>query len=207
MKSRTNSSRRSRMWTLVAPVRSAFSRTGMSSSPWPRSAQNATTSQPYRSMSQRKMTEVSRPPEYASTTRFGSGVIHGASEEVEDDGLLSVQTVLGLIEHDAGLAVEHAVRDLFAPVRRQAVHDERARLGKAHHGLVDLVPLERLEALLALALLSHARPHVRVDHVGLGHRVPGVRRERDVAAEPPRRLHHARIRLVAGRAADRHARA
>ena len=33
------------MCTVEAPVRSAFSFTGISSSPWPRSAQYATTSQ------------------------------------------------------------------------------------------------------------------------------------------------------------------
>ena len=51
------------MWTPTAPVRSAFSRMGSSSSPCPRSAQKATTSQRYRSMSQRRITEVSSPPE------------------------------------------------------------------------------------------------------------------------------------------------
>src|SRR5262252_632325 len=40
----------------------------MSSSPCPRSAQYATTSHRYVSMSQRRMTEVSSPPEYANTT-------------------------------------------------------------------------------------------------------------------------------------------
>ena len=51
------------MWTAPAPVFLALSRTVTSSSPWPRSAQNATTSQWYVSISQRRMTEVSSPPE------------------------------------------------------------------------------------------------------------------------------------------------
>src|SRR2546429_9767646 len=100
------------MWTPTAPVRSAFSRMGSSSSPCPRSAQKATTSQRYRSMSQRRMTDVSRPPEYARTTRLGvdgSGIVESDSQEVEDDRLLRVETILRLVEHDAGLAVEHAV--------------------------------------------------------------------------------------------------
>src|SRR5712691_12878234 len=118
-------------------------------------------------MSQRRITEVSRPPEYASTTRLGagaaagadrSGVIDGRAEQVEDDGLLSVQAVLGLIEHDAGLAVEHGVGDLLAPVRGQAVHDQRPRPGEPHHRVVDLIALEGLQPLLALTLLPHARP-------------------------------------------------
>src|SRR5260370_27457013 len=123
MKSRTNSSRRSTTWTADAPVRSAFSRIGTSSSPWPRSAQKATTSQPYRSISQRRITEVSSPPEYARTTRFGLDVIDRATEQAQHHGLLRVQPVLGLLEHDGPRAVEHRVGDLLAPVRRQAVHE------------------------------------------------------------------------------------
>src|SRR5687768_5740938 len=56
------------MTALLAPVLSALRRTARRSSPWPRSAQNATTSQPYSSINQRKITEVSNPPEYARTT-------------------------------------------------------------------------------------------------------------------------------------------
>src|SRR5437667_5902185 len=114
MKSRTNSSRRSTMWTVAAPVRSALSRTVSSSSPCPRSAQKATTSQRYRSMSQRRMTDVSRPPEYARTTRLGvdaSGIVESDSQEVEDDRLLRVAAILRLVEHDAGLAIAQAGPD------------------------------------------------------------------------------------------------
>src|SRR5262249_52126016 len=113
-KSRTNVSRRSTMWTAAAPVRSALSRTGISSSPWPRSAQKATTSQRYFSMSQRRMTDVSSPPEYARTAFFTSGIVEGASEQVEDHGLLRVQPVLGLIQHDRARPIQHAVGDLLA---------------------------------------------------------------------------------------------
>src|SRR5215470_11583728 len=122
-KSRTNVSRRSTMWTAAAPVRLALSRTGISSSPWPRSAQKATTSQRYFSMSQRRITEVSRPPEYASTTFFRSGIVERASQQLEDHGLLGVQPVLGLVEHDRARAVQHAVGDLLAAMGRQAMHD------------------------------------------------------------------------------------
>ncbi len=51
------------MKTSLAPVFRAFGSTGASSSPWPRSAQNATISQPYVSISHLRMTDVSRPPE------------------------------------------------------------------------------------------------------------------------------------------------
>src|SRR5574341_302496 len=88
------------MWTAAAPVRSAFSRIGTSSSPWPRSAQKATTSHRYRSMSQRRITEVSSPPEYARTTRLGSDIVERPSKELEDHGLLRVEPVLRLVERD-----------------------------------------------------------------------------------------------------------
>src|SRR3989338_696133 len=103
-------------------------------------------------MSQRRMTEVSRPPEYARTTRFGLDVIGRASEEMQDHGLLGVEPVLRLIEHDALRAVEDAVGDLLAPMGRQAVHHERRGLGEAEQRLVDLVAAEHLEPPLALGL-------------------------------------------------------
>src|SRR5262245_3141894 len=162
------------MCTDTAPVRSAFSLTGISSSPCPRSAQYATTSQRYVSMSQRRMTEVSRPPEYARTTRLTSGIVGGASEQVEDHRLLGVQTVFRLIEHDRLGAIEHLVGDLLAAVRGQTVHDDGARLGEADDRVVELVTAERLLPLHLLCLLAHRRPHVGVEHVGAVRRAPGI---------------------------------
>src|SRR5260370_12578227 len=132
MKSRTNSSRRSTTWTADAPVRSAFSRIGTSSSPWPRSAQKATTSQPYRSISQRRITEVSSPPEYARTTRFGLDVIDRATEQAQHHGLLRVQPVLGLLAHDGPPAVEHPVGNLLAPPPPPPVHHDPPLLAPPH---------------------------------------------------------------------------
>src|SRR5262249_10735972 len=154
------------MCTAEAPVRLALSRTGMSSSPCPRSAQKATTSQRYFSMSQRRMTEVSRPPEYARTTFFTSGIVERASQQLEDHGLLDVQAVLRLVEHDRARPVEHAVGDLLAAMGGQAVHDQCGRLGEAEQPLAELVATEGLAALLALGLLPHADPHIGVEHVG-----------------------------------------
>src|SRR4029450_11771118 len=107
-------------------------------------------------MSQRRMTDVSRPPEYARTTRLGSGVIERASQELQHDGLLRVQAILGLLQEGAALAVEHGVGDLLAAMGRQAVHHERGRLGEAEERIIDLVAAEGLEPLLALGLLPHA---------------------------------------------------
>src|SRR5216117_3469214 len=103
------------MWTPTAPVRSAFSRMGSSSSPCPRSAQKAT------------------------TTFFGSDIVERAAQEVEDHGLLRVQPIFGLVERDAVRAVEHAVGDLLATVRGQAVHDEHRPSSEPDERLVDLV--------------------------------------------------------------------
>src|SRR5262249_24485732 len=95
-------------------------------------------------MSQRRMTEVSSPPEYASTTRLTSGIVRRASQQIQDHRLLRVQTILRLIEHDGARAIEHRVGDLLTPVCGQAVHDKRARLGEAEDRLVDLVAAEGL---------------------------------------------------------------
>src|SRR5206468_2817095 len=66
-----NSSRASTTSAATAPQLRARSRiTAMSSPPWPTSTATATTSAPARSAIQPMATEVSRPPEYASTTRF-----------------------------------------------------------------------------------------------------------------------------------------
>src|ERR671924_588813 len=93
-------------------------------------------------MSQRRMTEVSSPPEYASTTRRTLRVVTVASEQVDDHRLLHVQPVLRLVEHD------------------------RADLGEAHDRVVDLIAAEGLQPLLALGLLPHAHPDVGIDDVG-----------------------------------------
>jgi len=42
-----------------------------------------------------------------------------------------VQPVLGLIEHDRRIRLEDLRRHLLAAMRGQAVHEERARLGRA----------------------------------------------------------------------------
>src|SRR5438876_12328502 len=102
-----------------------------------------------------RLTEVASPPEYASTTRFTSGIVGRASEQVEDHGFLRVQAVLRLVQHDRARAVEDRVGDLLAAVRGQAVHDERARLGEADQRVVELVAAEGLLPLHLLRLLPH----------------------------------------------------
>src|SRR5512146_2864775 len=125
-------------------------------------------------MSQRRITEVSRPPEYASATFFtfcsmrrippvrrlsrptipplrrpvrrdlflarasGRGALPLA-EQLEDDALLRVKTILRLIEDHAPRSVHGGIGDLFPTVSRQTVHDERPWRREAEESLVDLV--------------------------------------------------------------------
>src|SRR5437867_1840782 len=148
------------------------------------------------------MTEVSSPPEYARTMRLGLDIVERASQQRQDDRLLGVEPVLRLVEGDRVRAVEHRVGDLLAPMGGQAVHDQHRGLREAHDRLVDLVAAERLLTPRSLRLLSHARPHVGVDHVGPGRGLPRVLGDLDPAAEPTRRVQDPRGRLVAGRARD-----
>src|SRR5690348_13021302 len=62
------------------PSISAFCRAGSTSSPWPRSAVKVTTSARYSVCSHLRMIEVSRPPEYASTTFVGELLLIPAPE-------------------------------------------------------------------------------------------------------------------------------
>src|SRR5664280_641130 len=67
-KSRANSSLKSSIYILLAPVLIAFSFSPDNSSFCPKSAAKQTTSHLYVSISQRTITDVSKPPEYAKTT-------------------------------------------------------------------------------------------------------------------------------------------
>src|SRR3990167_6295447 len=156
-------------------------------------------------MSQRRMTEVSSPPEYASTTLF-TGVFMAplsVSQEAQDDALLGVQPVLRLVQDDAPGPVQDRVRDLLPAMRRQTVHDEGLPAREPEQRLVDLVALECLLPPLALLLLPHADPHIRVDHIRPLDGLAGLHREGDPPAERPAGVHHGRMRLVARRRADR----
>src|SRR5437899_1922465 len=129
------------------------------------------------------MTEVSSPPEYARTMRLGLDIVDRASQQRQDDRLLGVETVLRLVEGDRVRAVEHRVGDLLAAMGGQAVHDQHRGLREAHDRLVDLVAAERLLTPHSLRLLSHARPHVGVDHVGPYRGLPRVLRNRLARAQ------------------------
>src|SRR3972149_4840433 len=114
MKSRTNSSWTLSTYTFEAPVFFALARTGASSSPSPTSPP-----QPYVSISHRRMTEVSSPPEYARTTFFTFSTSSSSHRSMRDeflqDGHLHVQPVLGLVEHGRPGPLDDLVGNLVSP--------------------------------------------------------------------------------------------
>src|SRR5262245_53063419 len=80
-------------------------------------------------MSPRRPPRPPRPPVWRSIQ----------SQQPEQEGLLGVHAVLGLIP-DGGLrAVDHLVGDLLAPVCRQAVQDDRVRCGEGEEAGVDAI--------------------------------------------------------------------
>src|ERR1700733_11724045 len=97
-----------------------------------------------------------------STIAPGSG---GALKAPGQDAFLRVQTVFGFVEYDRVRAVHHLVGDFFAAVCRQAMHEQRIRLGARHQPCVVLVVLEQVMAAGTVAV-SHRNPRVGDDAVG-----------------------------------------
>ena len=85
-----------------------------------------------------------------------------------------MQPVLSLIEDHRYRGFEDVGRDLFAAMRRQAVHEERAGSGRLHQRAVHLEGTKREPAGGRLLFLSHRRPDVGIDGVDTGHRLAGI---------------------------------
>ena len=137
------------------------------------------------------------------------------------DGLDGVHAVLSLLELAAVVGVEHLVGNfhllhaealghiggvlgLRIMEGRQAVQEDVVRVLHMGQQLsVHLVGRHELHALSELRLLAHGRPHVRVDGVGILHRLHRVVRHRDGSAalggEGPRHLDDGRVGLEFGR--------
>ncbi len=80
------------------------------------------------------------------------------------------------------------VGDLFSPMRGQAVHHDRIRLGLGDQTGVDLVGREDLLALLRLGLLAHAGPGIGIDDVRAAHGLVRVAQEAQPGAALGRHL-------------------
>ena len=76
-----------------------------------------------------------------------------------------MKAVLGLVPHGRLRPVEDVLGDLLAVVGREAVEDDCARSRLLHEVGGDAVAVEVAEPLLALGVLPHARPDVRVEDV------------------------------------------
>ncbi len=106
----------------------------------------------------------------------------GSAEEHEQESLLRVHAVLGLIEDDGLRTVEDGVGDFGVAVRREAVHEDGVGLRVGHERFVDLVGLEDGGALGGFMLEAHAGADVGVDGVGAGDGLDGVVQQGDAAA-------------------------
>src|SRR5271165_4704874 len=98
------------------------------------------------------MMEVSRPPEYASTTfsRIGTPrreAVNTAFQQQNKNGFLNVQAVLRLVEDHGTRRIDDRFGDLVAAMRRQAVHEHRVPGGIGEQILVHLVGRENLASL------------------------------------------------------------
>src|SRR5206468_10785797 len=97
-----------------------------------------------------------------------------ASHEHSHDRLLNVEAILRLVPYPALRPVDHVGGHFLAAVRRKAVQEDRVARRALHHRLIHGVAGQVPLALLLLALLPHARPHVRVDDVGALDRLLGI---------------------------------
>src|ERR687891_1795074 len=89
----------------------------------------------------------------ASTASFVRGTVSprsGGAEEPEQQRLLRVQTVLGLIPHGRMRTVDHLGGDLLAAMRGKAVQHGNVRSSQRHLLGVELIRLEHQRSLARL---------------------------------------------------------
>src|SRR5258708_1082660 len=106
------------------------------------------------------MMEVSRPPEYASTTFSAIGIpriraAHFAAKQYQQNGVCDGEPALGLVEDDGAVGIHDGVRDLQVAVRGQTVHKNSVRRSAGREGFVHLIGRENLVPLLLFGLMAH----------------------------------------------------
>mmetsp|Transcript_17396 Transcript_17396/g.46963 ORF Transcript_17396/g.46963 Transcript_17396/m.46963 type:complete len:385 (+) Transcript_17396:89-1243(+) len=114
----------------------------------------------------------------------------------DHNGVLCVHAVLCLLEDFGRWALHHLVRHLAPTLRRQTVEEDGVLLASRLHELRrDTKALKALEALLERVLLSHGRPHIRVNDICPRHSCCDVTRHSRLARA---RLVHLGHPLLAG---------
>src|SRR5215510_2907913 len=116
------------------------------------------------------MMEVSRPPEYASTTfsrmvapcRRGA---HAAAQKQQQDRLLDMHPVFRLVEDDRPWRINNPGGHFLAAMGGQAVHKNPTRRRTGEQLLVDLVGRKNPCPPSRFVFLPHAGPHVSIDGV------------------------------------------
>ncbi len=94
-----------------------------------------------------------------------------------------MQAVLCLVEHNRLRTVDHVVGYLLAAMRWQAMHEDRAAIGRCHKFGVDLIGRQHLTAE-SLVDVAHRHPAIRDDRVGALHRLKWIADQRDMGAGP-----------------------
>src|SRR5690606_6684553 len=103
-------------------------------------------------------------------------------QELHEHGLVRVQPVLGLVEHDAARVVDGLLGALLAVVGGEVVHEHAAGREVVEPRRRHRVAGERLAARLQLVLHAHRDPHVGVEGVGAADRLARVAHDRHVGA-------------------------
>src|SRR5215470_16392384 len=111
-------------------------------------------------------------------------------ETPSEDPFLGVQPVLCFVPHHRLRAIDDRRGDLFAALRRQAVHKDGVWLGVRHQMLVDAIPGQQVVTVDA-RLDTHRDPRVGRDAIGARHRLQRVGHQLYAAALAARPIEEA----------------
>ena len=89
-----------------------------------------------------------------------------------------MHTIFRLVPHAALRAVQHVGSHFLAPMRRQAVQEDRRLVRTLHHGGIHGVSRKGAQTRLLLLLMPHRGPHVGVHHMRPVDRLGGITCER-----------------------------